>query len=137
MEAVLANLKEWLHDRKQHLDLFDETKTAKQDNPLYILGGLVWLWHADKARSAPATIRVNEYGPLRLIDGLKPTAVRNREQQSTGSSPARSTNLFSALHIALDPLLYIGVRGLIAALQHHIAVRLRNSGSFLLKPTPH
>ncbi len=43
MEAVLANLKEWLQDRKQHLDLFDETKTAQQDNPLYIVGGLVWL----------------------------------------------------------------------------------------------
>ena len=43
MDAVLANLKEWLHDRKQHLDLFDETKTAQRDNPLYILGGLVWL----------------------------------------------------------------------------------------------
>lgn len=43
MDAVLANLKEWLHDRKQHLDLFDETKTAHQDNPLYIVGGLVWL----------------------------------------------------------------------------------------------
>ncbi len=43
MDAVLANLKEWLQDRKQHLDLFDETKVAKQDNPLYILGGLVWL----------------------------------------------------------------------------------------------
>jgi len=40
---MLANLKEWLQDRKQHLDLFDETKTAKQGNPLYILGGLVWL----------------------------------------------------------------------------------------------
>ncbi|HET7265773.1 MAG TPA: cytochrome b N-terminal domain-containing protein [bacterium] len=40
---MLANLKEWLHDRKQHLDLFDETKTAQQDNPLYIVGGLVWL----------------------------------------------------------------------------------------------
>ena len=43
MEAVLANLREWLQDRKQHLDLFDETKTAQQDNPLYIVGGLVWL----------------------------------------------------------------------------------------------
>ncbi len=43
MDAVLANLKEWMHDRKQHLDLFDETKTAQRDNPLYILGGLVWL----------------------------------------------------------------------------------------------
>ena len=43
MDAVLANLKEWLHDRKQHLDLFDETKTAQRDNPLYILGGLVYL----------------------------------------------------------------------------------------------
>ena len=43
MEAVLANLREWFQDRKQHLDLFDETKTDKQDNPLYILGGLVWL----------------------------------------------------------------------------------------------
>ncbi|HEV2358927.1 MAG TPA: cytochrome b N-terminal domain-containing protein, partial [bacterium] len=43
MEAVLANLREWLQDRKQHLDLFDETKTAQQDSPLYILGGLVWL----------------------------------------------------------------------------------------------
>ena len=43
MEAVLANLREWLHDRKQHLDLFDETKTAQQDNPLYIIGGMVWL----------------------------------------------------------------------------------------------
>ncbi|HET8998089.1 MAG TPA: cytochrome b N-terminal domain-containing protein [bacterium] len=40
---MLANLKEWLQDRKQHLDLFDETKTAKQDNPLYIIGSLVWL----------------------------------------------------------------------------------------------
>jgi quinol-cytochrome oxidoreductase complex cytochrome b subunit len=40
---MLANLKEWLRDRKQHLDLFDETKTAQQGNPLYILGGLVWL----------------------------------------------------------------------------------------------
>ena len=47
MEAVLANLKEWFQDRKQHLDLFDETKTGKQDNPLYILGDLVWLsWMA-------------------------------------------------------------------------------------------
>jgi quinol-cytochrome oxidoreductase complex cytochrome b subunit len=43
VSAVLANLKEWLHDRKQHLDLFDETKTAQRDNPLYILGGLVYL----------------------------------------------------------------------------------------------
>jgi quinol-cytochrome oxidoreductase complex cytochrome b subunit len=43
VDAVLANLKEWLHDRKQHMDLFDETKTAQRDNPLYILGGLVWL----------------------------------------------------------------------------------------------
>jgi quinol-cytochrome oxidoreductase complex cytochrome b subunit len=43
VDAVLANLREWLQDRKQHLDLFDETKTAKQDNPLYILGGLIWL----------------------------------------------------------------------------------------------
>jgi quinol-cytochrome oxidoreductase complex cytochrome b subunit len=43
VDAVLANLKEWLHDRKQHLDLFDETKTAQRDSPLYILGGLVWL----------------------------------------------------------------------------------------------
>ncbi len=43
MEAVLSNLKEWLRDRKEHLDLFDETKTARQDNPLYIVGGLVWL----------------------------------------------------------------------------------------------
>jgi quinol-cytochrome oxidoreductase complex cytochrome b subunit len=43
VEAVLANLREWLQDRKQHLDLFDETKTAHLDNPLYTLGGLVWL----------------------------------------------------------------------------------------------
>jgi len=43
VEAVLANLKEWFQDRKQRLDLFDETQTARQDNPLYILGGLVWL----------------------------------------------------------------------------------------------
>jgi len=43
VEAVLANLREWFQDRKQHLDLFDETKTDKQDDPLYILGGLVWL----------------------------------------------------------------------------------------------
>jgi len=43
VEGVLANLREWLQDRKQHLDLFDETKTAQQDNPLYIVGGLVWL----------------------------------------------------------------------------------------------
>src|SRR5436309_638398 len=43
MEAVLANLREWLRDRKEHLDLFDETKTDKQGNPLYILGSLVWL----------------------------------------------------------------------------------------------
>jgi quinol-cytochrome oxidoreductase complex cytochrome b subunit len=43
VDAVLANLKEWLHDRKQHLDLFDETKTVQRDNPLYIMGGLVWL----------------------------------------------------------------------------------------------
>ena len=43
MEAVLANLREWFQDRKQHLDLFDETKTGKQDDPLYILGDLVWL----------------------------------------------------------------------------------------------
>ena len=47
MEAVLANLKEWYQDRKQHLDLFDETKTERQDNPFYILGDLVWLsWMA-------------------------------------------------------------------------------------------
>lgn len=43
MEAVLANLKEWYQDRKEHLDLFDETVAARQDNPLYILGGLIWL----------------------------------------------------------------------------------------------
>jgi quinol-cytochrome oxidoreductase complex cytochrome b subunit len=43
VDALLANLREWLQDRKQHLDLFDETKTARQDNPLYILGSLVWL----------------------------------------------------------------------------------------------
>lgn len=43
MEALLQDLREWLRDRKQHLDLFDETKTSKLDNPLYTLGGLVWL----------------------------------------------------------------------------------------------
>jgi quinol-cytochrome oxidoreductase complex cytochrome b subunit len=43
VEAVLQDLREWIRDRKQHLDLFDETKTAKLDNPLYTLGGLVWL----------------------------------------------------------------------------------------------
>jgi ubiquinol-cytochrome c reductase cytochrome b subunit len=43
VEAVLANLREWLRDRKEHLDLFDETNAARQDNPLYILGGLVLL----------------------------------------------------------------------------------------------
>jgi quinol-cytochrome oxidoreductase complex cytochrome b subunit len=43
MDALLANLREWLQDRKAHLDLFDETKTARLDNPLYTLGGLVWL----------------------------------------------------------------------------------------------
>ncbi|HLW59705.1 MAG TPA: cytochrome b N-terminal domain-containing protein [bacterium] len=47
MQAVLADLKEWFQDRKAHLDLFDETKTAQLDNPLYSLGGLVWLsWMA-------------------------------------------------------------------------------------------
>ena len=43
MSAILENLKEWLQDRKQHLDLFDETKTSRLDNPLYTLGGLIWL----------------------------------------------------------------------------------------------
>lgn len=36
---------DWLRERKQHLDLFDETKTALQYNPLFLLGpSIYYFW---------------------------------------------------------------------------------------------
>ncbi|MBI4278926.1 MAG: cytochrome bc complex cytochrome b subunit [Armatimonadetes bacterium] len=37
-------IKEWLRDRKERLDLFDETKVELQGNPLYLLGPMFYLF---------------------------------------------------------------------------------------------
>src|SRR3989442_10545661 len=33
---------EWLRERRQKLDLFDETLVAHQDNPLYLMGPMLY-----------------------------------------------------------------------------------------------
>ncbi|MDQ7828992.1 MAG: cytochrome b N-terminal domain-containing protein [Armatimonadota bacterium] len=35
---------DWLRERKEHLDLFDETRTAQQGNPLYLLGPMIYFF---------------------------------------------------------------------------------------------
>jgi quinol-cytochrome oxidoreductase complex cytochrome b subunit len=39
---MLEKLSEWLRDRRQKLDLFDETLVARQDNPLYLFGPMLY-----------------------------------------------------------------------------------------------
>jgi len=36
---------EWIRERKEHLDLFDETKTQAQGNPLYLLGPMLYYFY--------------------------------------------------------------------------------------------
>ncbi len=36
---------DWIHERKEHLDLFDETKTQYQYNPLYLLGPMLYFFY--------------------------------------------------------------------------------------------
>jgi len=39
---TLGVVGEWIKDRKEHLDLFDETNVERQGNPLYLLGPMVY-----------------------------------------------------------------------------------------------
>jgi len=36
---------DWIRERKEHLDLFDETKTQYQYNPLYLLGPMLYYFY--------------------------------------------------------------------------------------------
>lgn len=42
MASILAHLQEWYRDRRGKLDLFDETLVAKQANPLFLLGPMIY-----------------------------------------------------------------------------------------------
>ncbi len=35
-------LRDWMRERRQHLNLFDETLVARQDNPIYLLGPMLY-----------------------------------------------------------------------------------------------
>src|SRR5207302_9748848 len=35
-------VRDWLAERRQKLDLFDETLVARQDNPLYLMGPMLY-----------------------------------------------------------------------------------------------
>jgi len=35
-------LRDWIRERREHLNLFDETLVARQDNPIYLLGPLLY-----------------------------------------------------------------------------------------------
>lgn len=39
---MLEHVREWLRERRQKLDLFDETLVARQDNPLYMMGPMLY-----------------------------------------------------------------------------------------------
>ncbi len=39
---MLEQVREWLRERRQKLDLFDETLVARQDNPLYLMGPMLY-----------------------------------------------------------------------------------------------
>ncbi|MGH2625956.1 MAG: hypothetical protein ACRDHY_04815, partial [Anaerolineales bacterium] len=43
--GVGAAVGQWLRERKEHLDLFDETVTAQQHNPLYLLGPMLYFFY--------------------------------------------------------------------------------------------
>ncbi len=43
--GVGAAVGDWLRERKEHLDLFDETRTAQQHNPLYLLGPMLYFFY--------------------------------------------------------------------------------------------
>ena len=35
-------LRDWVRERRQHLDVFDETLVARQDNPIYLMGPMLY-----------------------------------------------------------------------------------------------
>src|SRR2546425_565436 len=39
---MLERVRDWLQERRQKLDLFDETLVARQDNPLYLMGPMLY-----------------------------------------------------------------------------------------------
>src|SRR3989449_11370025 len=39
---MLEKVRDWLAQRRQKLDLFDETVGARQDNPLYLMGPMLY-----------------------------------------------------------------------------------------------
>src|SRR5256884_38274 len=39
---MLEKVRDWLQERRQKLDLFDETLVARQDNPLYLMGPMLY-----------------------------------------------------------------------------------------------
>lgn len=43
--GIAAGVGEWLRERKEHLDLFDETKVQYQYNPLYLLGPMLYYFY--------------------------------------------------------------------------------------------
>ena len=43
--GIAAGVGEWLRERKEKLDLFDETKTQYQHNPLYLLGPMLYYFY--------------------------------------------------------------------------------------------
>ncbi|HEY3248055.1 MAG TPA: cytochrome b N-terminal domain-containing protein [bacterium] len=39
---LFERLRDWLRERRQHLDLFDETLVARQENPIYLMGPMLY-----------------------------------------------------------------------------------------------
>ncbi len=76
---------EWLRERRQKLDLFDETLVAHQDNPLYLMGPMLYyfwlvtvvtgvilmLWYEPTTTGAYSSIEriQNDVGPLGFFLG--------------------------------------------------------------------
>jgi hypothetical protein len=79
MEALVANLKEWFQDSKQHLDLFDGTKTATEDIPFgWLVRGMHkyggdFAHHHDHGPDLPDVLRrrVQEAGRALLDDPVR------------------------------------------------------------------
>ncbi len=41
---MFDRIRSWLHDRHTHLNMFDETLVAQQDNPIYLLGPMLYFF---------------------------------------------------------------------------------------------
>ena len=41
---MFDRIRTWLNERRAHLNLFDETLVAQQNNPIYLLGPMLYFF---------------------------------------------------------------------------------------------